>query len=82
MVTGLGFDGIWFAVVMVLAVNIGLLTPPLGVSVFVIKGVARDIPLQVIFRGAVPMVIAMVVCLLLVIAFPQIVTFLPDLMRS
>ncbi len=82
MVTALGFDGIWFGVIMVMVVNIGLLTPPLGVSIFVIKGVARDIPIQTIFRGVTPMVIAMVICTAILIAFPQLVTFLPDLMRS
>lgn len=82
IVTSLGFDGIWFAIIMVLATNIGLLTPPLGVSVFVIKGVAKDIPIQTIFRGAIPMVFAMTVCILLIIIFPQIVTFLPNLMKG
>jgi tripartite ATP-independent transporter DctM subunit len=82
IITSLGFDGVWFGVIMVMAVNIGLLTPPLGVSVFVIKGVAKDVPLQTIFRGVVPMVLAMIVCTALLIIFPQIVTFLPELMRN
>lgn len=82
IVTSLGFDGIWFGVIMVMAVNIGLLTPPLGVSIFIIKGVARDVPLQTIFRGVTPMVLAMIVCTVILIIFPQLVTFLPDLMRN
>ncbi|UTR08967.1 TRAP transporter large permease [Evansella sp. LMS18] len=82
IVTSLGFDGVWFGVIMVMVVNIGLLTPPLGVSIFVIKGVAKDVPIQTIFRGVTPMVIAMIVCTAILIAFPQIVTFLPDLMRN
>ncbi|WP_078592421.1 TRAP transporter large permease [Evansella clarkii] len=82
IVTSLGFDGVWFGVIMVMVVNIGLLTPPLGVSIFVIKGVAKDVPIQTIFRGVTPMVIAMIVCTAILIAFPQIVTFLPELMRN
>lgn len=82
IVTSIGFDGIWFGILMVVAINIGNLTPPLGVSCFVVKGVAKDIPLPTIFRGSVPMVIAMLVCAAILIAFPQIVTFLPDLMNN
>lgn len=77
-----GFDGIWFGVIMVLIVNIGLLTPPLGVSCFVIKGVAKEIPLSTIFRGAIPMIGAMAVCIILLTAFPYLVTFLNTLMSS
>ena len=82
LITDLGFNGIWFGIIMVLIVNIGLLTPPLGVSVFVIKGVAKHIPIQTIFRGVIPMIGAMMVCILLFVIFPQLVTFLPDLMRK
>lgn len=82
IVTSIGFDGIWFGVIMVMVVNIGLLTPPLGVSIFVIKGVAKDVPIQTIFRGVTPMVLAMIVCTAILIVFPQLVTFLPDLMRN
>lgn len=81
IITELGFNGIWFGVIMIMVINIGALTPPLGISVYVIKGVARDIPLQTIFRGVVPMIIAMLVCVAILIIFPQIVTVLPDLMN-
>ncbi|WP_138417622.1 TRAP transporter large permease [Aquibacillus sediminis] len=81
VITELGFNGVWFGVIMVMAINIGSLTPPLGISVYVIKGVAPDIPVQTIFRGVVPMIIAMVACIALLISFPQIVTILPDLME-
>ncbi|TMW72316.1 TRAP transporter large permease [Alteribacter natronophilus] len=82
LVIGLGFDGVWFGVIMVMVINIGLLTPPLGVSIFVIKGVAKNIPIQTIFRGVTPMVIAMALCTAILIAFPQLVTFLPGYMRN
>ena len=77
----LGFNGIWFGVIMVLATNIGALTPPLGISVYVIKSVAKEIPLGTIFKGVIPMIYAMVICILILIIFPQIVIFLPSFMR-
>lgn len=81
IIVELGFNGIWFGVIMIMVVNIGALTPPLGISVYVIKGVARDVPLQAIFRGVVPMIVAMLVCVGILILAPQIVTILPDLMN-
>ncbi|MCM3399872.1 TRAP transporter large permease [Oceanobacillus profundus] len=81
IITELGFNGIWFGVIMIMVINIGALTPPLGISVYVIKGVARNIPLQTIFRGVVPMIIAMIVCVAILVVFPQIVTILPGLMN-
>jgi tripartite ATP-independent transporter DctM subunit len=81
LITMMGFDGIWFGVIMILVMNIGLLTPPLGLSVYVISGVAKDIPIQKIFRGVMPMLLMMILCLALLIIFPQIATFLPDLMQ-
>src|SRR5699024_4970914 len=81
LVTMLGFDGVWFGVVMIFVMNIGLITPPLGLSVYVISGVAKDIPIQRIFRGVIPMLFMMILCLVIIVIFPDIVTFLPDLMR-
>ncbi|WP_054711691.1 TRAP transporter large permease [Bacillus sp. JCM 19041] len=81
IVTQLGFDGIWFGVIMVMVFNMGVITPPLGISVFVINGVARDIPVQTIFRGVVPMLITMIIFTILLVIFPEIVTFLPNLMQ-
>ena len=82
LIIQLGFDGIWFGVIMVMVMNIGLITPPLGISVYVISGVAKDVPIEKIFRGVVPMLYAMILCLLLIAVFPQIVTFLPNLMKG
>lgn len=81
LITMLGFDGIWFGVVMIFVMNIGLLTPPLGLSVYIISGVAKDVPIQRIFKGVIPMLLMMIVCLALVVIFPEIVTFLPDYMK-
>lgn len=81
LITMLGFDGIWFGVVMIFVMNMGLLTPPLGLSVYIIAGVAKDVPIQQIFRGVIPMLWMIILCLALVVLFPSIVTFLPDLMK-
>ncbi len=77
----LGYDPIWFGVIIVLITQIGVITPPVGINVYVVSGVARDVPLEVIFRGVVPMLIALIVLTLILIPFPQIVLFLPSLLR-
>jgi C4-dicarboxylate transporter DctM subunit len=71
---------IWFGVVVVLLGEMGVLTPPVGVNVYVIKGIAPDVPLESIFKGIFPFLAALIICLLILIAFPQIATFLPSFM--
>jgi len=80
-VIGLGFDPLWFGVIMVIIINMGMITPPIGMNVFVIKGVAKDVPLETIFKGILPFLAAMIVCLIILTIFPQIVLFLPSLMK-
>ncbi|MBW2616905.1 MAG: TRAP transporter large permease [Deltaproteobacteria bacterium] len=77
----LGFDPIWFGVVIVLITEMGVITPPVGVNVYVVYGVAKDVPLEVIFKGVLPMVLALLVCNIILLFFPQIALFLPGLMR-
>jgi tripartite ATP-independent transporter DctM subunit len=74
-------DLIWFGILVVLVSEIGLITPPIGMNVFVVKSVLPEIPLTKIFRGVVPYILALFVGLILVLVFPQIATFLPGLMR-
>jgi len=74
VVTHFGFDPIWFGVIVVIAVELGLITPPVGMNVFVIKSVAPDTSLVQIFRGVTPFVVMMVV---LLVAFPMLALFLP-----
>jgi tripartite ATP-independent transporter DctM subunit len=81
VVLNLGYDPIWFGVVIVLITQIGVLTPPVGVNVYVVSGVARDVPLEVIFRGVMPLLLALIIAVLLLIPFPQIALFLPGLLR-
>ncbi|MCD6296282.1 MAG: TRAP transporter large permease [Deltaproteobacteria bacterium] len=77
----LGFDPIWFGVVIVLITEMGVITPPVGVNVYVVYGVAKDVPLEVIFKGVLPMVLALLICNIILLFFPQIALFLPGLMR-
>lgn len=81
VVNHLGYDPIWFGVVIVLITQIGVITPPVGINVYVVSGVARDVPLGVIFRGVLPLLAALVVGTFLLIPFPQIALFLPALMK-
>lgn len=77
----LGFDPIWFGVVIVLITEMGVITPPVGVNVYVVSGVAKDVPLETIFRGVLPMLLALVICNLMLLIFPQIALFLPSLIK-
>jgi tripartite ATP-independent transporter DctM subunit len=79
LVMKMGFDPIWFGVIMVLVMEMGLITPPVGLNVFALAGVTR-VPLHVIFRGVMPFVVAMIICIIVLAIFPQIALFLPSLM--
>ena len=81
VVQTLGFDPIWFGVVIVLITEMGVITPPVGVNVYVVYGVAKDVPLGNIFRGVFPMLAALLLCNLILLLFPQIALFLPNLMN-
>ena len=81
VVTNLGFDPIWFGVMIVLVTQMGTITPPVGVCVYVVSGIERNVPLQTIFRGSMPFLLAMVVAAILLIAFPWLCLFLPNLLH-
>jgi tripartite ATP-independent transporter DctM subunit len=76
----LGFDPIWFGVIIVLIAEMGVITPPVGINVYVVYGVAKTIPLQTIFKGVMPFLLALIICNVLLLIFPQIALFLPGLM--
>ena len=80
ILTGLQVDLIWLGVIAILAVEIGLLTPPVGMNVFVVKGVSRGVSMKEIYIGILPFWAAMVVCLVLLVAFPQMALLLPNTM--
>ena len=79
VILALGFDPIWFGVIIVLVTEMGVITPPVGVNVYVIKGIAEDVPLETIFKGIIPFLIALIVTIGILMGFPQIATFLPSL---
>jgi len=79
IVLQLGYDSVWFGVMIVLAAEMGVITPPVGVNVYVIKGVAGDVPLHTIFRGILPFLFALIVAIILILVVPQIALFLPNL---
>ncbi|MCQ6274156.1 TRAP transporter large permease subunit [Bacillus sp. V3B] len=81
LITQLGFDGLWFGIIMIILINIGVLTPPLGLSVYIIGGVVKDVPIQKIFRGVFPAIFTMVALTIILIIFPEIITFLPNMIR-
>ncbi|NIO04830.1 MAG: TRAP transporter large permease subunit [Proteobacteria bacterium] len=78
VVMKLGFDPIWFGVIVVLVAEMGVITPPVGVNVFVIKGIAPDVPLEIIFKGILPFLASLIIVTVILIFFPQIATFLPS----
>lgn len=82
VVDSLGYDPIWFGVIVVLVVAMGVITPPVGMNVYIIKGVAPDIPLETIFKGIWPFLGAVVICIVILITFPGLTTFLPDLLMK
>jgi C4-dicarboxylate transporter DctM subunit len=81
LITALGFDPIWFGIIIVRAAEIGLITPPVGLNVFVISGITKDIPMYTIFKGIIPFIIADICHVILLVTVPQVATFLPGLMK-
>lgn len=79
IIVQLGFDPIWFGVIVVLALGMGVITPPVGANVYVVAGVAKDMNVMEIFSGVWPYLIGIIFCLILLIIFPGIALFLPGL---
>jgi C4-dicarboxylate transporter, DctM subunit len=81
LITDLGYSPIWWGIINVVVIEIGMITPPIGLNVFVLKGVAKDIPLNTIFRGILPFLYADIVRLILMVVFPPLITWLPMVMK-
>jgi len=77
----LGYDPIWFGVIIVMVTEMGVITPPVGVNVYVVSGVAKDVPLEVIFKGILPLLMALIAAVTLMVIFPQIALFIPSMMH-
>lgn len=82
IITEMGYDPIWFGILIVLAAEMGVITPPVGVNVYVIKGVAPDVSMNKIFRGIWPFLGAEVAATLMILFVPQIALFLPNLVAN
>jgi C4-dicarboxylate transporter DctM subunit len=82
MISQLGFDPIWFGVIIVMTVELGLIHPPVGMNVFVIKSVVKDVSFATIFRGVIPFVVTDLIRLVILIAFPLLATWLPTRMMA
>ena len=82
VIVTLGFDPIWFGVLVVIMLEMGLITPPVGINVFIVKSVAPSVELIEIFRGVLPFLLAMVILVAAIIAMPQIVLTLPNTMMG
>ena len=80
VVTALGFDPIWFGVIIVMTVELGLIHPPVGMNVFVIKSVVKDVSFTTIFKGVMPFIVTDIVRLVILIAFPVVALYLPSRM--
>lgn len=80
IMTGLGFHSVWYGVLMIMVMEMGLITPPVGMNVYIVAGVAKDVPLQKIFAGVAPMVVGMFVAILILVIFPQVALWLPGIL--
>ena len=84
LVTSLGFDPIWFGIIIVMVTEMGVITPPVGINVYVVFGVAKgvigEVPLESIFKGIIPFLFAVIAGVIILMIFPQIILFLPNLM--
>ncbi len=80
VITNLGYDPIWFGVIIVLVTQMGVITPPVGINVYVVNGIDKSIPLEDIFVGSMPFLIALIVGTVLMVVFPGPIVWLPNLM--
>jgi TRAP-type C4-dicarboxylate transport system permease large subunit len=80
IVKAMNYDLIWFGVLMVVLLEMGLISPPVGINVFVVKGLVPDVPMAEVFKGILPFWVAMGVAIALLIAFPQIALVIPETM--
>jgi C4-dicarboxylate transporter, DctM subunit len=78
LVTGLGFDGVWFGVLIVMVVMLGMISPPVGMNLFVVNSLLPNVGMRALFKGIWPFVVAQLVCLGLLIAFPEISLYLAN----
>ena len=81
IVTSLGFDPVWFGIALVLMIEVGMITPPVGIILFVLRGISGEVPMQKIVYGVLPFVGVILLNVIIIYLFPGIVTWLPEQMR-
>ena len=81
VVTALGYDPIWFGIIIVIVVQIGLISPPVGMNIFVVKNLLRHVSIGTVFQGVTPFTVALVGLLAVIVAFPALATWLPSYMK-
>ncbi|MBI2960063.1 MAG: TRAP transporter large permease subunit, partial [Betaproteobacteria bacterium] len=82
IVTGFGYDLVWWGIINVVVCELGMIVPPIGINVFVIHGLARQIPLSAIYRGAAPFILADTLRLAILVAFPVLTLWLPAALKQ
>ena len=80
-IIGLGYDPIWFGILLVKLIEVGVITPPVGLNCYVVNGIRPDIPLESVFRGVTPFLVGEVFIIALIVAFPDLILWLPNLMN-
>ena len=80
LVIGMGYDPIWWGVINIVVIELGMITPPIGINVYVLHGMAKDLPLRTIFRGVIPFVFADLARLIVLILFPVLSLWLPGIL--
>ncbi|WP_342344576.1 TRAP transporter large permease [Vannielia litorea] len=81
VVTGLGYDPVWWGIVLIMAIELGMITPPVGINVFILHGIDRSIPLKTIFAGIVPFAVADLLRIAIVVLFPALALWLPHALQ-
>ena len=83
MLSKLGYDPVWLGIIVTIAVEIGMITPPVGLNLFVLKGIVpKEVTMTDIMAGSVPFILVMLVGLLVIVLFPQIALWLPQMMAK
>jgi TRAP-type C4-dicarboxylate transport system permease large subunit len=82
VIVKLGYDPVWWGIINVVVIELGMIIPPIGVIVFLLHGLAREIPMRTIYRGVAPFIFADLVLLALLAVFPAIALWLPRLLGS
>ena len=80
-IIGLGYDPIWFGILLVKLIEVGVVTPPVGLNCYVVNGIRPDIPLESVFRGVAPFLIGEVFIIAIIVAFPDLILLLPNMMN-